>query len=765
MTNLKHRPQRFALAAILILFLALGVIYSVVVPIFEKPDELHHYFVIQHLLEHRSLPVQEGSGQTMWAQEASQPPLYYALAALAVSWVDTSDARELVWLNPQRNMGDPGQPGNKNLTVHTDREHWPYRGTTLAVHLARWLSLLFGAGTVWCTYLVVRQVLPAHPTLALSAAGVNAFIPQFLFISTSASNDSLIAFLAAFTLLTLVRMINEQLIGDRIDSQSGHLSFDHLSLGFTLGLAALTKLSGLALLGLSGLVLTWIAWRRRSWRYLLTGGLVVGGLATALAGWWYVRNVQLYDDVTGVNAMLQVVGSRDNFAASTSALWGEFAGVRASFWGIFGWFSLPLPQPVYRVLDGLSALGAVGLAMWLLRRRNTAAQEGQRAVLGLALLLFWAAIVGVLLVRWTSLTLGSQGRLLFPALSAIALALVVGWSAWLPRQWSDAIPLAVAVGLLALSVVVPWWIISPAYARPPLLAPDALPKDLPRLEVTFGQTIRLHGCQVDQFRLLPGETLTVTCYWQALEPVSKDYFFYHHLLGRAGEPVGKEHGYPGSGSFPTTLWPVGQVVAATEWVRVGEDAAAPALGRLAVGVYDPDTDDHLSPTNPQGQPMGLIFVGQAKIAAPEPKAIEVPNPVRYSVGDTAALIGYAVEPVAVAPGGTLPVTLYWEATATPPEDYTVFVHLLDGSGTLRGQGDGPPMSGDYPTSLWEPGETIADEHKMTIDAATPSGQYRLAVGLYHLADGVRLPVRDSGGAIQPENRVILPVEVWVSDER
>jgi len=764
MAYIEHHRQRFALAIILILFLVLGAVYSVVVPIFEKPDELHHYFVIQYLLDNRSLPVQEGSDGTLWAQEASQPPLYYVLAALAASWVDTSDAYELVWLNPQRNMGTPGNPGNKNVTVHTERERWPYRGTTLALHIARWLSLLFGAGTVWGTYLIVRQVLPAHTALALGAAGVNAFIPQFLFISSSASNDSLISFLAALTLLTLVRVINGQMTRDKTSDRSGHLSPDHLSLGFVLGLAALTKLSGLALLGLSGLVLTWIAWQRRSWRYLLTGGLVVGGLTAALAGWWYVRNVWLYGDVTGLNAMLQVVGRRDDFAANASALWGEFAGVRTSFWGLFGWFSLSLPEPVYWVLDGLSVLGGAGLVIRLLRRCTGGERGGQRAALNLGLLLLWTAIVGVLLVRWTSLTLGSQGRLLFPALPAIVSALVIGWSVWLPRRWGGVFSLAVAVGLLGLSAVVPWWIIAPAYARPPLLAPDALPDDLPPLEVTFGQFIRLHGCQVDRPRLLPGETLAVTCYWQALKPLAKDYYIYHHLLGRGEEPVGKEHGYPGSGSFPTSLWPVGQVVAATEWVRVGEEIAAPVLGRLAVGVYDPDTDKHLVPADPQGQPLGLIFAGQVKIAAPEAQVVEVPNPVRYTVGDTVALIGYTVEPEATTPGGTLRVTLYWEAMTTPPEDYTVFVHLLDESGTLRGQGDGPPMLGDYPTSLWEPGEVIVDEHRVTIYTDAPPRRYRLAVGLYRLADGVRQPVRDSDGVSQPDGRVILPPEVWVRGE-
>jgi 4-amino-4-deoxy-L-arabinose transferase-like glycosyltransferase len=754
-----HDLQFAILGAVLVVFLVLGVVYSVAAPIFEKPDELYHYFFVQHLLEERALPVQDGSDEALWAQEASQPPLYYVLAALAVSWVDTSDARELVWLNPQRNMGNPGDPGNRNIVVHTERERWPYHGAVLAVHVARWLSLLFGAGAVASIYLIGRQVFPARPVLALGAAAIGAFVPQFLFISSSVSNDSLIAFLAALTLLILLKMVN-----DKKGRQPGHLSFAHLSLGFTLGLAALTKLSGLALLGLSGLVLAWIAWRQRSWRYLLASGLVVGGLAIGIAGWWYARNVRLYGDLTGLNAMFQVVGRRDDFGASVSALWGEFAGVRASFWGLFGWFSLLLPQGVYRALDALSALSVVGLVAWLFRQRRPGERAGRRVALNLGLLFLWTVMVIASLVRWTWLTPGSQGRLLFPALPAIALALAIGWSAWLPSRWGnwrDAAPLAVATGLLALSAAIPWWIIAPAYARPPIVDAGALPPDLPRLEVTFGETIQLHGCQLAPSRLLPGEMLQVTCYWQALKPVTENYFFYHHLLGRGIEPVGKEDGYPGSGRFPTTLWPVGQVVAAAEWVRVGQEIAVPAAGRLLVGVYDPDTGEHLQPTDPQGQPLGLIFAGRVKIAAPESRAIEIPNPVRYHVGDVAALVGYTVEPETVSPGGTLRVALYWQATATLPEDYTVFVHLLDGSDALRGQGDGPPVGGDYPTTLWEPGEIVADEHAVSVHADAPPGRYRLAVGFYRPPDGARLPVWDAAGAPQAGDRAILPLEAKV----
>lgn len=740
-------PLRQApLLLVLVTFLALGIVYSIAVPILEKPDESFHYFFVQHLLDEQSLPVMGSSGENRWAQEGSQPPLYYVLAALALSWTEPSDADDLLWLNPQRNLGDPENPGNKNFIVHTERESWPYSGAVLAVHVARWLSLLFGLGTVALTFLIVSQAFPERPLLALSAAAINAFIPQFLFISSSVSNDSLITFLSALVFFQLVKLLNRP-------GPSPMASY--VPLGITLGLAALTKLSGLALLGLSGLVLAWLAVRQRSWRPLLVGGLILLGLTAAIAGWWYIRNLRLYGDLTGLNLHLEEMGGRRDLSSLTiESVWAELSGLRASFWGLFGWFSILMPAWVYQLLDLVALVGAAGL-IGCYRRKSSCSRVARRTV---TLALLWLAAVTISLLRWTTMVQGSQGRLLFPAIPGIALALAIGWSNLLPKRWMidrwrDLLATAVAAGLLLLSAAVPGWVIAPAYARPPLLETDDLPAGL-SMDITFGTSIRLYGCQTDLTHLRPGETVAITCYWEALAPTSEDYFIYHHLLGRGLEPIGKEHGYPGSGTFPTSLWPTGQVIAATEWVRIDQDATAPVLGRVAVGIFDPDTGKDLIPTAPQGDPLELVIVEQVKIEAPRDGTIPIPHPIHYSIGDLATLVGYEVEQ-----GETLAVTLYWEATAGAPEDYTVFVHLLDEGGTMLGQGDSPPINNDYPTSFWEPGEIIVDEHLVEADEILPPGKYRLVVGFYRPADGVRLPVWDAAGVPQAGDRVILPAEL------
>jgi hypothetical protein len=116
-------------------------------------------------------------------------------------------------------------------------------------------------------------------------------------------------------------------------------------------------------------------------------------------------------------------------------------------------------------------------------------------------------------------------------------------------------------------------------------------------------------------------------------------------------------------------------------------------------------------------------------------------------GDTMKLLGYDLETESVEPGGQVTVTLYWEALAPTERPYSVFVHLL-------GEGDIPIAQRDtYPglgllstTSLtaWlEPGSAWADRTVIRVpETAYTPDVAQVAVGLYHYADGTRLPTAE-----------------------
>lgn len=138
-------------------------------------------------------------------------------------------------------------------------------------------------------------------------------------------------------------------------------------------------------------------------------------------------------------------------------------------------------------------------------------------------------------------------------------------------------------------------------------------------------------------------------------------------------------------------------------------------------------------------------------------AVAPMRPVHARLGEAIALAGYDLEPEVARPGGSLYVTLYWQALAPVSEDYTVFTHLLGPfnprtGGPFWAGHDGKPLAGSYPTLRWVAGEWVLDQHEIALLADLPPGTYQLEVGLYLLATGARLPVEQEGVR---DDRVLL----------
>ena len=803
-TNLQLPTSNFqlpAIALILATFIALGLVYILVTPIFESPDEIYHYFFIKYLADGKGLPVQSSEGPGLWEQEGSQPPLYYLMGALATFWIDTSDAEDLLWRNPQANIGTPLDPGNKNVIVHTQRESFPYRGATLAVHFVRLLSVLLGAGTVFLTYKLALEIFPDHEHLALGAAAINAFIPQFLFINGSVNNDNLVTFLSSLALLLLMRNIQYPI-------SNTHRILDiryWVLLGFVLGLACLSKLSGLGLLILTAIILIVEAYRRRSPRPLV-GGVIILALVMVVAGWWYARNWTLYGDPTGLNMMLEVVG-RGSPPSSLPELWGEFRGLRMSFWALFGWFSILVAPAAYAILDVVSLLALVGLAIWFVRRRwlpvskydneskgfnefgptdsvnplnslsywarnlfsHTQREDYRFALEPLMVLILWPAIVFLGLVRWTWTTPGTQGRLLFPAISALCILLMLGLSQLVPGRYTKTLVTVISLAMFVFAALCPFLYIGPAYARPPIISPDEIPPGVIQLNADLEGKIQLLGYRLDREKactehsrsIKPGETLGITFYWQGLVEMREDYYLFIHLLGRGGELVGHEDSYHGWGSYPTSLWKPGEIVADTYRLPISEDALTPSLIRVDVGLYNPTTKQGMTIFDQEGQPIGSgIVIGQLKMPPRKHQEFAIDNRLDFNLANKVALIGYKVDKAELGPGEQIHLTLYWRAGREMGADYTVFTHLIDEEGNIWGQMDSQPVEGDYPTSFWDIGEVIEDEYILAIREDAPAGAYRLEVGMYELETGLRLPVLGDDGEVK-DNRILLPLSIQI----
>jgi hypothetical protein len=590
-------------------------------------------------------------------------------------------------------------------------------------------------GSLVAVYRLGRIVFPDRPGIALGMMGLVAFTPQFLFLSASINNDNLVILIASWVLVLLAGWM-------RTGGLPGWLSL--AGLGALLGLGALAKFSGLLLWPLACGVIIWLAWRRKNLLWLIPASALAFGLALAICGWWLVRNLHVYGELSGISTHLAVIGARRRFPSSLPALLAEFRGLRYSFWALFGWFNVLAPDPFYWLLDALTVLGIAGFGLFLVR----SLRHRPRWTIPLLLMLFiWIGLVAVALLRWTRMTSASQGRLLYPALAAIALVLVVGWAELLPHSLRRPVGIAGLSAWALCAVLIPFLVIKPAYALPQRVHSAAIDSDLVAtlrdLHVRFGNCCELVAYVPPGEPVQAGDRVPLMLVWQALEPAEQDYTLFVHATSADGQRVGQLDTYHGGGMYPTSQWQPGELIVDTIYVPIVRKAQGPALIRFNVGVYDRASREELPAFAADGSELDTVWAGEAALEPFEWPPPETGAPVEATFDGKIRLASVDLSQTRVRPGQVMTATLYWEALEPVTEDYTGFVHLIDAKGQRKAQDDHPPLNGRYPTRLWSRGTVVADAYRLELSETLEEGTYELLGGLYHPETGQRLPALSS----------------------
>lgn len=285
----------------------------------------------------------------------------------------------------------------------------------------------------------------------------------------------------------------------------------------------------------------------------------------------------------------------------------------------------------------------------------------------------------------------------------------------------------------------------------------------------FDGLVLLGTSQVPE-ELLPGQDLAVTLYWEAQRSSLPDTRFQLRAVGAGGEILAEQAIRPAGDRFPTDLWQAGDRFKGQFTLSVPTEAPS---GRYRLELVP---DSTVQPTGLRGTlrrwlggddaglRLGDFEVGLAPTSqplasvtpVPVPADLEIAQPMLATLGDQVRFLGYDLESDQVRAGDMVSFTLYWQAMRPLEISYSVFTHLLGPSNVVIGQRDGIPRGGTYPTTLWQPGEVVADTYRLTVDPNAPPGSHPLEVGLYQLETAQRLPVHDAGGRPVPEDRILLP---------
>jgi hypothetical protein len=259
------------------------------------------------------------------------------------------------------------------------------------------------------------------------------------------------------------------------------------------------------------------------------------------------------------------------------------------------------------------------------------------------------------------------------------------------------------------------------------------------LQVDFGDKIRLLGLDLPDKTTAPGDEITLTAYWRALQTLDTNYAVFLHLDAPDGQTIAAvDQSHPNN--IPTANWSPSLYLRNPLALRVPANAL-PIRYSLRVGLYNPQSGQRLPLSDGSGD---AFTVGQVWVEPTSPPA--PPRGYLARFGDSIRLLSANYDPSAQS------ITLLWQSDAPIQEDYSIFLHLLDANGNLIGQADGLPYHNLYPPAAWLPGQVVEDTRSLDLKDAPPA---KIVIGVYNPHSGARLPAVDADNTPLPDDAFYL----------
>ena len=252
--------------------------------------------------------------------------------------------------------------------------------------------------------------------------------------------------------------------------------------------------------------------------------------------------------------------------------------------------------------------------------------------------------------------------------------------------------------------------------------------------VVLGGRVKLIGFDVDRRTVRPGESVSVTVYWQAVVPIGENYRSVARVLdiNKGHAVASSDHDNPG-GRPVRTWWPTQYV--ADHHVLTLPASAPPVAYQLQVGLYreiDGKFERLLRPGVEGWQadhvPLTFVVVRPRDDEQVKHRRIEQTDIV---FEEELRLRGYVLERLE---NDGLRLTLQWRADKKPTRDFSVFVHVIDQNGNVVHQIDAKPLQWTYPTVEWPAGQEVDDVYVIGSEVSS-SEDLSLAVGLYNAEAG------------------------------
>lgn len=391
---------------LLLVVLLNNLLWAAIIPFDGAPDEIHHFEVVQFIMDHRRLPV-FGEGRDLYIRidpntrdgkvlglYATQPQGAYLLEAICASLI-------------------------------------PLSGRSEGYLSARLASVVTGTITVLLAYQIAKLLFSPKKQLVWGLPILVAFVPQVTYVSAYVNQD-------AFTMMVTSLVLWLWVLG----MAKGWSWRSCIALGIALALVGVGRQNGWVV-AFPLLPLVLLLSLRGSVKEMLERLVMVFAPSFCVLGWWFARNRHLYGDIlasrvageawlTWVSDLLPnwepYAAKGYNFVSILArSRWLELSF--KSFWGVFGYGAVFLDDFIYWLILVACLLGGLALISRLvltLLRKNLHPRSWQFQ----SLTIFALAIAIITVVSLSSSLYQDfqpQSRYLFPAIIPICTFLLLGW--------------------------------------------------------------------------------------------------------------------------------------------------------------------------------------------------------------------------------------------------------------------------------------------------------------------------------------------------
>lgn len=428
--------KNYRIILVIIYFVAFSASFSFITPVFESPDENLHLQYINYITKYKTLPNQyEGMiDKEKFVGQGHQHPLYYFITGIISYTFNTGNKINVNFKNNKLHIWNGGNIGSVPVFYNIRDDVFASPGEKYTFYLLRILSVIFAAINILFIYKIARLITD-NMNFSLFAALIAASLPQFAFISGMINNDNLANLMSTVSLFLIIKILKEGFSLKQI-----------VLLGIALGISVLSKKTLMFLL--PGVVLTFLYKSiviDKEYKDYLKYMFVILLLTVLITGWYFARNIFLYNDILGtqmeIDTMPTLVDKKSLFSNYFITTFPR--GLFISFIGLFGWMNLKPPSYIHFMYIIFGIASIYGFAKSKIIK--------EKYLFNTVILMTFFALICFSGIIYFNLTFTQyQGRYMFPVLSLIVLIFSQGLKYFTGLFSSNLVRKTLTIGVIVI---------------------------------------------------------------------------------------------------------------------------------------------------------------------------------------------------------------------------------------------------------------------------------------------------------------------------